>query len=200
MDERGPGMSSIRVGNPTVGQMTDDALRLRPSDTGPCRRAENSNASAMPMAIASPCSSRSEKPHAASSAWPKVWPRLSSARSPVSRSSRATIAALARQLTAIACSRAEPPEELPPANTSLQLASSQSKKAASPSKSILRHFGIAGAEFAVRQRVEQRRYRRRPGSAGGRRRSDSCRGCESMAVLPPTEELTCASSVVGTCT
>ena len=34
----------------------------------PCRRAENSKASAMPAEIASPCSSRSEKPQAASSA------------------------------------------------------------------------------------------------------------------------------------
>jgi hypothetical protein len=66
----------------------------------------------MPMATPSPWNRRSEKPVAASSAWPKVWPRLSSARSPVSRSSRATIAALARQEVATACSRAAPPEKM----------------------------------------------------------------------------------------
>jgi hypothetical protein len=54
---------------------------------------------------------------------------LSSARSPVSRSSRATIAAFARQHTAIACSRAGPPE-----NTSAEFDSSQLKKPSSPSK------------------------------------------------------------------
>ena len=53
----------------------------------------------------------------------------SSARSPVSRSSRATIAALPRHAIAIACSRAGPP-----ANTSCQFASSQAKKPASPSR------------------------------------------------------------------
>src|SRR5213082_3215585 len=63
----------------------------------------------MPTATPSPWNRRSEKPVAASSAWPNVWPRLSSARSPVSRSSRETTPALARQEVAIACSRAEPP-------------------------------------------------------------------------------------------
>ena len=72
-------------------------------------------------------------------------------RSPVSRSSRATIAALARQLTAIACSRAGPP-----ANTSRQLTSSQSKNAGVAEQAVFHHLGIAGAEFALRQRVEQR--------------------------------------------
>jgi hypothetical protein len=50
----------------------------------------------MPAATPSPWSSLSEKPASASSAWPKVWPRLSSARVPVvSRSSAVTIRALA---------------------------------------------------------------------------------------------------------
>ena len=115
------------VGSPTAARcaMTRSAssLPIRP------RRAENSKASDMPSPTASPCSSLSEKPAAASKAWPKVWPRLSSMRSPVSRSSRATMAALARQLTAMACSRAGPP-----ANRSRQLASSHSKNAASPSR------------------------------------------------------------------
>src|SRR5439155_8425466 len=64
-------------------------LRTRSASAGvhSPRAAEKSNASAMPAATASPCSSRSEKPVSASSAWPKVWPRLSRARLPlVSRS------------------------------------------------------------------------------------------------------------------
>ena len=44
------------------------------------------------------------------------------------------------------------------------------------------------------------RCRRSPGSADGTRRPGSCRGAELIPVLPPTEESTCASSVVGTCT
>ncbi len=42
-------------------------------------------------------------PIAFSIAWPNVWPKLSSARSPCSRSSAATIPALIRQLSWIAC-------------------------------------------------------------------------------------------------
>ena len=112
----------------------------------------------MPSPIASPCSSRSEKPAAASNAWPKVWPRLSSMRSPVSRSSRATIAALACTLLSTAYSRgaATLPRAGPPANTSRQLASSHSKKCSVAEQPVLHHLGIAGAELALRQRVEQR--------------------------------------------
>src|SRR5262249_46773824 len=119
-----PGMAPTRVGSPTAARWrtTRSASPAGSSE----RLAENSKASAMPIALASRCGSRSEKPAAASSAWPNVWPRLSSARSPVSRSSRPTIAAFMRQLTAMACSRAGPPE-----NTSRQFASSQAKKAAS---------------------------------------------------------------------
>ena len=84
------------------------------------------------IATPSPWNSRSEKPVAASSAWPKVWPRLSSARSPVSRSSRDTIAALARHEVAIACSRAAPPLKM-----SARLFSSQVKNASSPSTPYL---------------------------------------------------------------
>ena len=89
--------------------------------------------------------------HAASSAWPNVWPRLSSARSPVSRSSRATIAALARQRPRW---RARAPA--PPANTSRQLASSQAKKRRVAEQAVFGDLGIAGAKFARRQRVERR--------------------------------------------
>ncbi len=147
-----PGTSFTWVGKPTAARCADaraaSAAAMRPFF------AENSKASAIPSATASPCSSRSEKPQPASSACPKVWPRLSSARSPVSRSSRATMPALARQHTAIACSRAGPP-----AKTSCQFFSSQAKNAASPSKPVFRDLGIARAKFPFRQRVEQRRIR-----------------------------------------
>ena len=113
--------------------------------------AENSAASTMPTATPSPWNSRSENPVAASSAWPKVWPRLSSARSPVSRSSRATIAALARQEVAMACSRAAPPAKM-----SAWLASSQAKNAFVAEHTVFGDFGVAGAELARRQGVEHR--------------------------------------------
>ena len=52
----------------------------------------------MPSATASPCSSRELNPVSASRAWPKVWPKFNSARSPSSRSSPATISAFIAQL------------------------------------------------------------------------------------------------------
>ena len=51
----------------------------------------------MPAATASPCS-QVPYPVPASMAWPKVWPKLSSARSPASRSSAATMRAFSSQL------------------------------------------------------------------------------------------------------
>ena len=116
------------VGRPTAAQMALDALGLGLRASGRAAR-KTANASTMPIATASPCSRRSEKPAAASSAWPKVWPRLSSARSPVSRSSRATIAALARQLTAMRVLARRGRRR----TRRCQLASSQAKKSASPS-------------------------------------------------------------------
>ena len=159
------------------------------------RRAENSNASAMPIATASPCSSRSEKPAAASSAWPKVWPRLSSARSPVSRSSRATIAALARQL--VRDRRARARDRRRTRRASWPRARRRRRRRRSGRISRPRH-SRRGTRAPAACRAA--RCRRPPGSAGGRRRPGSCRGGELIAVLPPTEESTCASSVVGTCT
>src|SRR5262249_12657045 len=102
-----PGTEDTWIGRPTAARWRS-TRSASAGDSSP-RLAENAKASVIPSAIASPCNRRSEKPAAASSAWPKVWPRLSSARSPTSRSSRPTIAAFMRQLTAMACSRAEPP-------------------------------------------------------------------------------------------
>ena len=72
-------------------------------------------------------------------------------RSPVSRSSRATIAALARQLTAMACSRAWPAgEQVAPVGVE------PFEEVGVAEQAVFHHLGIAGAELALRQRVEQR--------------------------------------------
>src|SRR5690606_855788 len=116
-----PGTSARRQGNPTSRKCF--STRVASSGLARFMRAENRCASAMPIATASPCTSLAPSyPTAASSAWPKVWPRLSSALSPVSNSSRATTSALARHDCAMASIRAAPPQ-----NTSCQLASSQAK-------------------------------------------------------------------------
>ena len=142
------------------------AMRQRP------RRAENSNASAMPIATASPCSSRSEKPAAASKAWPKVWPRLSSVAvaglALVARArSRPWLAAASR---ATACSRARPAREhVPPVRLEPgeEVAHRRAGRISRP-----RH-SRRGTRAAAACRAA--RYRRSPGSADGRRRPGSCR-------------------------
>ena len=48
------------------------------------------------------------------------------------------------------------PRAGPPANTSRQLASSHSKKCSVAKQPVFHHLGVAGAEFALRQRIEQR--------------------------------------------
>ena len=106
----------------------------------------------MPSATASPCSSRSEKPVSASSAWPKVWPRLSKARLPlVSRSSSATIAALAATLIGDGVVRAPPAS---PASSAAPFASHQAKKSGVADQAVFDDLGIAGAQLARRQGVE----------------------------------------------
>src|SRR5262249_25913852 len=121
---RSPAIDAGSVGSPAAARCR--STRSASACGSSPRRAENANASAIPMAMASPWSRRSEKPAAASSAWPNVCPRLRRARSPVSSSSRTMIAALARQLVAIARSRAGVR-----ANTSCQFVSSQAKNPAS---------------------------------------------------------------------
>ncbi len=84
------------VGKPTRCEMRSDAL-AHPQRRKARARRRSGRRARMPSATASPWSRRSEYPVSASSAWPKVWPRLSKARRPlVSRSSSATIARLAR--------------------------------------------------------------------------------------------------------
>ena len=86
---------------------------------------------------------------AASSAWPKVWPRLSSARSPVSRSSRATIAGLgAAALGDRVLARGAAGKDL----VAIGLQPVEEFRIAQ--HAVFDDFGIAGAELALRQRVE----------------------------------------------
>ena len=78
-----------------------------------------------------------------------MWPRLRRARTPLSRSSAATIAALARQATAIACSRSGQP-----AATARQFALEPGEEVGVADQAVFRHLGIAGVELARRQRIE----------------------------------------------
>ncbi len=145
------GISAIRQGSPTARRCV--STRAASSGLARLSREEKRCASAMPMATPSPWTRRVPSYCvAASSAWPNVWPRLSSARSPVSNSSRATTSALARQASAMAS-----PLSGPPAKTFSQFASSQAKKSGPVDQPVFGEFGIAGAEFADRQRVEHLR-------------------------------------------
>ncbi|MNK79422.1 hypothetical protein D3C87_990890 [compost metagenome] len=128
-------------------------------------------------------------------AWPKVWPRLSSARSPFSSGSRATISALCSQLRAIAW------------------ASAVSSPASSAACSACSHWKNSGSPMAPYLITSARPAR---SSRGGRVRSAAVSAITarggwnaptrflpsgmSTAVLPPTEESTIASSEVGSCT
>ena len=194
---RPPATCDRRVGRPTAARWRVDALGLRRRQAARAARRTRTR-SAMPSAIASPCSSRSEKPAAASKAWPKVWPRLSSARSPVSRSSRADDLGLHRGSSPGDRVLARRPRRAGKHLAPVGFEPGEERGVAE--QAVFGDLGIAGAELARAAACRAARCRRPPGSAGGRRRPGSCRGGESIAVLPPTEESTCASSVVGTCT
>ncbi len=107
----------------------------------------------MPSPTASPCRSLSEKPAAASNAWPNVWPRLSS----IAVAGLALVARHDRRPWRGSSPRWRVRATGPPANRSRQLASSHSKKSGVAEQAVFHHFRIAGAEFALRQSVEQRR-------------------------------------------
>ena len=131
-------------------KMRARARRRRRPATGPCgRRSRTPAPCRAPPPRRAAAGRRSRQP--ASSAWPKVWPRLSSARSPLSRSSRATTPALARQQTAMACSRAGSAGE-----DVLPVRFQPGEEGGVADQPVFGDLGIAGAEFALRQRVEQR--------------------------------------------
>ena len=77
-----------------------------PPPPAPARRASR-KAKAIPIATDSPCVHR-RKPPAASTPWPKVWPRLRSLRSPCSRGSRSTTSSFTRAQAAIIRSSTRP--------------------------------------------------------------------------------------------
>ena len=125
----------------------DDAPRLR-SGRARTRARTASPRSTMPAATASPCSHVAVA-CAASIAWPNVWPKFSSARSPVSRSSAATIAALIAQLAMDRVRRARPRRC---ASSVGMFASSHAKNVGVADRAVLDHFGEPGAQLAVGQR------------------------------------------------
>ena len=106
----------------------------------------------MPSATASPCSSASPKPVSASSAWPKVWPKLSSA--PL-----AGLALVGRDDGGLGGAalqhRLAPRGGIAREQRRRRRCSSQSKKSRSPMQPVFHHLGIAGEQLARRQRGER---------------------------------------------
>ena len=125
-----------------------------------------------------------------------MWPRLRSARSPCSVSSRATISAFISQERRTAWSRAAASPSRKRRAVRLQPARRSRRRRAGRTSPPRRSRRGSRAAAACRGA----RCRRAPAAAGGRRRSGSCPGRELIPVLPPTELSTWASSVVGTCT
>ena len=111
----------------------------------------------------------------------------------VSRSSSATIRALAATECAMAYSRAAGS----PASSVVAVRLAPFEEGEIVDQAVFDDFGIARAQLAGGQRVEHVAGRSAPARAGGTRRSNSCRRGVLIAVLPPTELSTCASSVVG---
>ena len=168
---RRPLIAARRVGSPTAARWrrmrSASAAGQRPS------RTESAAASTMPSATASPCSSARHSRRAPRSAWPKVWPRLSSARAPLlalvgsrpappwrgsSRGSRAA-AARASPASSAAPVPLEPGEEVRPVD-----------------HAVLDHLGVARPQLPRPAGSPARRYPRAPGAAGGSCRSGSCPG------------------------
>ena len=173
----------VGIGEPFLGKAGDILQTGRQADCGKVtlRRAPHPIRGIMPElrgkfrrqhhadGNASPWNSRSEKPVAASSACPKVWPRLSSARSPFSRSSRATIAALARQEVAMACSRAGAAGE----NIGVSWPPARRRRLRRRARRIWRpRHSRRGTGAATACRAP--RCRRSPAPAGETRRAGSC--------------------------
>ena len=109
----------------------------------------------MPSATASPCSSRCEKPAAGLE-------RMAEGVAEIEQRALAGLALVARDDAGLGAAAHRDgvlarSSGLPPANMSCQFASSQAKNAGVAEQAVFGDLGIAGAEFAQRQRVEQRR-------------------------------------------
>ena len=129
----------------------------------------------------------------ASSAWPKVWPRLSSARTPCSVSSSATIAALAAQLFWMACALAC----TSPAQHEGRRWFPASRRRRHRRAGRIWRLQHSLPPARARQGLEQPSIGKHEDGLLERRRPGSCPGGVLMPVLPPTDESTWASSVVG---
>ena len=104
----------------------------------------------MPAATASPCS-QVPYPAPASIAWPKVWPKLSSARLPDSSSSSATMRAFSSQLRRMAWARAPRVARQNLFHIGLEPVHERRVER----EAVLDHLGEPGAQLAVGQRVER---------------------------------------------
>ncbi len=147
----------------------------------------------MPIATASPCSSR--KPEAASTACPMVWPKLSTLRGPASRSSRETTLGLdlhgtRNQLRHHICVHPKQPVRgLADPGEVLRVGN----------RAVLHRLREAARKCSGGERAERFRVRDdRPGRMKTPTRF--LPNGVSTAVFPPTDASTIASRVVGTCT
>ena len=115
------------------------------------RRAENSNAQAMPSAIASPCSSRSEKPAAASK-------RMAEGVAEIEQRALAGLALVARHDRGLraAAHRDGVLARRTAGENVLPVRLQPGEEAGVAEQAVFGDLGIAGAELARRQRVEQR--------------------------------------------
>ena len=182
---RSPGMSAIRVGRPTSARWA--ATRVASSggrEAEPGRELEGEHhADRDRLAVEQAVGIAGGGLERVAEGVAEVEQRARRLRS---RSSAATIAALARQATAMACSRSGQPATIG-APVGLQ----PGEEVGVADQPVLGDLGVAGVEDARRAACRGRRNRRAPAPAGGRRRRGSCRGRVLMPVLPPTEESTC---------
>lgn len=128
-------------------------------------------------------------------AWPKVWPRLSRARSPFSNGSRSTMAALCRQLRAMASASTASS----PASSASACCCSHSKNTASPSAPYFT-TSARPARSSRGGRVASTRVSAITARGGWNAPTRFLPAGMSTAVLPPTDESTIANRVVGSCT
>ena len=159
--DRQPGGLQMRAHALRVGRRREPLARRKNRAPAPCR--------SRPPRRGPGAAHRSRRRLRARA--PKVWPRLRSARSPVSRSSAATMRALnAHALGDGADARRRRRRRSPS-----RFASSQAKNVGVADQPVLRHLRIAGAELALRQRVERRRVGEHQRRLHGTRRRGSCR-------------------------
>ena len=175
-------------------QMANDPLGVRRLPMRP-RRAENSKASAMPSATPSPCAQAIGEAGGGLE-------RMAEGVAEIEQRPLAGLALVARDDRRLhaAAHRDRMLARRPAGEQVLPVRFEPGEEGGVAEQPVFRDFGIAGSGTRAAAACRAARCRRPPAPAGGRRRSGSCRWRELIAVLPPTEESTWASSVVGTCT